>query len=157
MNTVAFRIRTHFFRRSLAPEGKRKWFYIVFVINIGIILWYLLRVAHCITTRYVSNEYAALYGFYVVPGIAMFFQLVSYVKSGYTEPGIVPKSNQILEDVPEKSFNLNGEECPVKYCKTCGLYRPPRTTHCSICNNCVSGKNNNNNDIIIITIYLFRI
>ena len=28
-------------------------------------------------------------------------------------------------------------EVPTKYCKTCNIWRPPRTHHCRICDNCI--------------------
>ncbi|KAK8672020.1 hypothetical protein V6N13_110397 [Hibiscus sabdariffa] len=31
----------------------------------------------------------------------------------------------------------NGKRVKVKFCETCMLYRTPRASHCSICNNCV--------------------
>lgn len=76
------------------------------------------------------------------------------------DPGIIPRNSRPpqsdeADDVPTPSMEwvngttpqlklprtkdvvVNGHTVKVKYCETCLLYRPPRTSHCSICNNCV--------------------
>lgn len=75
------------------------------------------------------------------------------------DPGIIPRNLHPPEEEfrydPSVSVDVGGRQTPslqfprtkevmvnglpvrVKYCDTCMLYRPPRCSHCSICNNCV--------------------
>ncbi|KAL5724522.1 protein S-acyltransferase [Ranunculus cassubicifolius] len=69
------------------------------------------------------------------------------------DPGIIPRNAHppspeaeaedddpgsfMLSIPPTKDVVVNGMVLKVKYCHTCMLYRPPRCSHCSICNNCV--------------------
>jgi hypothetical protein len=71
------------------------------------------------------------------------------------DPGIVPRAlhppeedftygNSLSGATPGrlqfprvKEVMVNGSLVKVKYCDTCMIYRPPRCSHCSICNNCV--------------------
>ncbi|KAJ0232403.1 protein S-acyltransferase 9 [Hirschfeldia incana] len=73
------------------------------------------------------------------------------------DPGIVPRNLHPPEEelCDETTVSTDGRQTPtaqiprtkevmvygvpvrVKYCDTCMLYRPPRCSHCSICNNCV--------------------
>ena len=81
--------------------------------------------------------------------------LVLLLITSAQDPGIVPRAahppeeefsygNALSGGTPGrlqfprvKEVMVNGMLVKVKYCDTCMIYRPPRCSHCSICNNCV--------------------
>lgn len=60
------------------------------------------------------------------------------------EPGIIPRNDQLsIEDAgtsdgtKSRKIIVNGVDLKLKYCRICKIYRPPRSCHCAICDNCV--------------------
>lgn len=60
-----------------------------------------------------------------------------------TDPGIIPRntsapmSHLAFPGVRERRVVYKGRNILVKWCDTCRIWRPPRTSHCATCNNCV--------------------
>ncbi|KAL3513940.1 hypothetical protein ACH5RR_026657 [Cinchona calisaya] len=96
---------------------------------------------------------------FVVAIVFTIYVLVLLLLASARDPGIVPRNAHPPEEefrydtsasaeiggrqTPSLQFPrtkevmVNGIPVRVKYCDTCMLYRPPRCSHCSICNNCV--------------------
>ncbi|PSC73003.1 putative S-acyltransferase 7 [Micractinium conductrix] len=70
------------------------------------------------------------------------FSLAMLALTAFKDPGFIPRS-PLDEDVeygmavPTKDFQINGYTVTTKYCTTCSHYRPPRCSHCAVCDNCV--------------------
>ncbi|KAM0952239.1 putative protein S-acyltransferase [Dioscorea sansibarensis] len=50
-----------------------------------------------------------------------------------------PMSDQVGTSFRTRSLRISvdGVEMKLKYCRVCMIYRPPRTCHCLVCDNCV--------------------
>ncbi|XP_021728139.1 protein S-acyltransferase 8-like [Chenopodium quinoa] len=102
------------------------------------------------------STYNAGYAILVVAIIFTIYVLVLLLFTSARDPGIIPRNLHPPEEefcnessvaggrpTPSLQFPrtkevlVNGVPVKVKYCETCMLYRPPRCSHCSICNNCV--------------------
>ncbi|KAJ5885003.1 hypothetical protein N7495_009513 [Penicillium taxi] len=98
----------------------------------------------------------------ISPAIPILFAYVfyvcfsSFVHASVVDPGIMPRNVHSMppiipsEDplavgpatndwvmVKLATSDVAAMDVPVKYCKTCNIWRPPRCYHCRVCDNCV--------------------
>ena len=81
-----------------------------------------------------------LESYYMMVFHCIFFAIIlfSIFKGGCTDPGIVPRQLGSNKNFKSISYNvvINGSLMKLNYCHTCSIFKPPRTSHCKICDNC---------------------
>ncbi|XP_071800733.1 palmitoyltransferase ZDHHC9-like isoform X2 [Asterias amurensis] len=92
----------------------------------------------------------------VVGALITIFCLSALLRTSFSDPGIIPRATpdeaadiERQMEVPNpdnptyrpppriKEVVINGQTIKLKYCFTCKIFRPPRASHCSLCDNCV--------------------
>jgi len=93
----------------------------------------------------------------VIGAVLFIFVLSNLLKTSFSDPGIIPRATiaeaEYIEREVEQPGNgvggayrppprtkeilVKGQSVKLKFCFTCKIFRPPRASHCSICDNCV--------------------
>ncbi|XP_030003680.1 palmitoyltransferase ZDHHC18-B isoform X1 [Sphaeramia orbicularis] len=90
----------------------------------------------------------------VIGGVLFVFVVITLLQTSFSDPGILPRAtpdeaadiekqidqtgNTSYRPPPRtKEVLINQQVVKLKYCFTCKMFRPPRTSHCSLCDNCV--------------------
>jgi palmitoyltransferase ZDHHC9/14/18 len=93
----------------------------------------------------------------IIGGFLFIFTMSSLLRTSFSDPGIIPRASSdeaaYIEKQIEVPNSLNsptyrppprtkevfvkGQTVKLKYCFTCKIFRPPRASHCSVCDNCV--------------------
>ncbi|XP_062249954.1 palmitoyltransferase ZDHHC9 isoform X2 [Platichthys flesus] len=104
--------------------------------------------------------YLALHLSPLIPVFAIvlfLFVMAMLLRTSFSDPGVLPRALQeeatFIEmeieaangNVPAgqrpppriRNVQINNQIVKLKYCYTCKIFRPPRASHCSICDNCV--------------------
>ncbi|KAM4713406.1 palmitoyltransferase ZDHHC14-like [Anableps anableps] len=87
-----------------------------------------------------------------VGAVLFVFVMGMLFRASFSDPGVLPRATPDEAADLERQIDstgcskppprtrevlINGQTVKLKYCFTCKIFRPPRASHCSLCDNCV--------------------
>ncbi|XP_065174809.1 palmitoyltransferase ZDHHC14-like [Sycon ciliatum] len=98
------------------------------------------------------------FAFPLVAGVLCLLTYASLFRTATIDPGVLPRATHAEKDANDNENNariargehnnsyqqssirvleVKGQKMSVRFCTTCHIYRPPRASHCGICNSCI--------------------
>ncbi|KAK6298479.1 hypothetical protein J4Q44_G00315340 [Coregonus suidteri] len=95
----------------------------------------------CFTCPWLSEHVSAVIPIY--NAVVFLFTLANFCMATFMDPGVFPRAEEDEDKEDDfraplyKTVEIKGIQVRMKWCSTCRFYRPPRCSHCSVCDNCV--------------------
>ncbi|XP_014067579.1 palmitoyltransferase ZDHHC5-B isoform X1 [Salmo salar] len=95
----------------------------------------------CFTCPWLSEHVSSVIPIY--NAVVFLFTLANFCMATFMDPGVFPRAEEDEDKEDDfraplyKTVEVKGIQVRMKWCSSCRFYRPPRCSHCSVCDNCV--------------------